>query len=255
MFVLFGIALLIARLLGLQVSRLKVGVPIIMIVTVVNTIVFKFIEKHYEGGHRLNSEPELIQDPIPIQLNQVDDVSIGEEKMAIFCCGDLTEEERQDFKRKLENAWINKGDTDPELYQLLPAHDTVHQADALLKHSDDQVVVDGELEIDWDEIRLQMLSGGGTSESEVEQALVAEMMLEADRFMNSMSEADASAIALHTQEIWDNMSSRLPEQMLQGTNALIWRKTFELQAAVEQSVLSFESSGLLEEIEHEFYEP
>jgi hypothetical protein len=99
-----------------------------------------------------------------------------------------------------------------------------------------------------------MLLGAEASGGEISKVMVAEMMLEADNFMKTMNEADAEAIEKRTQEIWDRMSLRLPEQMLEGTNAVIWRKTFELQAAVERSIMVFDDSAELHDMDNPFNE-
>lgn len=222
--------------------------PVILVITILNTFLFRFIEKEYRNQSQLEAKPKVNQESIPVQLKGEDD------EFAEACCGGLTEQDWQAFKHRLESAWASGSDSDPEISQILPAHFSLDQAETVFKRTPDPFMSDGESEIDWDETRLQMLLGAEASGGEVSKAMVAEMMLEADSFMKTMTEADAEAIAQRAQEIWERMSLKLPEQMLEGTNAVIWRKTFELQAVVERSMMVFEDTDDLNEMETELHE-
>ena len=202
---------------------------------------------------------EPISEPLPIE----ESVAENEE----VCCGG-SEEEREAFEAQVIEAWNHPKQADPALVELLPSPDIAEQAEAFLSSEDHFDQIDeidhsdhsdhsdeGDLplaprdepEIDWDQTRLEMLAGAEASHGKIGKALLAETMLEADHFMENMSEADAREIAKRARDMWEKQAHRIPEPLISGTNAAIWRKTFEMLAAIERSEINEEMRKFDEE--------
>lgn len=234
--VLITFAILLCRKLGIQVYKGKaatgaiaIGVPV-----VIHTIVFNILEKNLGWFPEPVANTEVVQDIVPEPVTE-ESTQLAEDD----CCGG-TEEEREAFKGQLNEAWILPDESDRELQEVLPPPNILALAEATFQSEDIALSPKEEPEIDWDATRLAMLKGAEATGGQVSKAMAAEMMLEADQFMETMGEADAIAIAERTQEIWNQMAPNLPEHLITGTNAIVWRKTFEIQAAVEQSIFAEE---------------
>ena len=229
---------LVCRKLGVRVYKGKattgaiaIGIPVL-----IHTFVFNGLEKRFGwfGESDPNSEflGKLVPEPVSGEQMQMGG---GE------CCGGSMEE-REVFKGQLDQGWHHRDESDPELQEVLPPRNILEQAEAAFVSEGAVRDTGDELEIDWDAIRLAMLEGAESTGGKVGKAMVAEMMLEADHFMENMDQTDAIAIAERAQEIWDRVTPNFPPHLITGTNAAVWRKSFEVQAAVERSIRADEKA-------------
>jgi hypothetical protein len=145
---LFLLSFLICRKLGIQFSKVTVSFPVIITITFLNTLLFRFIERKYDDHSQLETEKKINQKPLPVQNKGEDYLPNENHEVEEVCCGGLPEEERQAFKQRLESAWKAGSDSDPEFIQLLPAHEALVKAETTFKQSAGPLVTDGESEID-----------------------------------------------------------------------------------------------------------
>ena len=149
----------------------------------------------------------------------------------LLCCGNLSDEEKEQKRRELVGAFNDRRTASDEIREHLPPDDIVSQASAALMSAEELEVANRPEEVDWDDIRLGILE----NLQGVEQAGVAEMMLEADQFLAYLGREDEAQVRSRAERIWNRTIESHPDFPITGPEAAMFRKIFEMQAALELS--------------------